>query len=195
MNHCIPFWISVLWGMLDVIVCQHWTTSFRHFLKYRSSSLYLGSLCRAWKVRCLEEGPKPAQTLIMKHSEDLFLHQPVFFEGLETGLLISFKIWLLEDIIVANTFTCITWQLSVESRPRIQWKNTNAWDQKLGPYQGQLSHCTMVQCWSQNKQPPQKTQPDKDLTPFHAPHIPSAVSSSVQVLYVVPYSVSHFSLY
>lgn len=43
---------------------------------------------------------------------------------------------------------------------------------ELGPNQGQLSHCTMVQCWSQNKQPTQKTQPNKDLTPSHAPLFP-----------------------
>lgn len=180
--------------MFDVIVCQHWTTSFRHFLKYRSSSLYLGSLCRAWKVRCLEGVQKPAQIFIRTDPGDLFLYQPVFFEGLETGLLLSFKIWPLKDIIVANTFTCITWQLSVESRLWYK-KNTNSWDQKLGPNEGQLSHCTTVQCWSQNKQFPPKTQPNKDLSPFHAPHFPSAVYSPAQVFFVVPYSVSYFSVY
>lgn len=40
-------------------------------------------------------------------SWDLFFHQPVFFEGLETELLLSSKIWPLKDIVVANTVTLL----------------------------------------------------------------------------------------
>lgn len=38
-----------------------------------------------------------------KRPGDLFFYQPVFSEGLETGLLLLFKIWPLKNVIVANT--------------------------------------------------------------------------------------------
>lgn len=55
----------------------------------------------------MEGRAKTAKILRRKHPRNLFFHQQVFFEGLEAGLLLSFKIWPVKEVVVANTVTLL----------------------------------------------------------------------------------------
>lgn len=157
--------------MLYVLVCQHWSTFWN-----TDPAKYLGSLYRAWKIRCFEGRVKTAKILRRQHPRDLFFHHQVF-EGPERGLLASFKTWPLKEVVAANTVTLLSGSL-VWKPDHCAERNTNSRGQNVQP--GTALGLHKGPMLVSKKNPKTKNhQPNKNLTLCHATHFPSAVYSPV----------------
>lgn len=121
----------------------------------------------------MEGRGKTTKILRRKHPRDLFFHHQVFFEGLQGGLLLSFKNWPLEEVVVANTVTLL-FGILVSKPDHCTERNTNSWSQNVQPGTALGLHKGPV--LASQKEPPKL---NKNLTPSHAPHFPSAVYSPV----------------
>lgn len=175
--------------MLYVLVCQHWSTFWN-----TDPAKYLGSLYRAWKIRCFEGRVKTAKILRRQHPRDLFFHHQVF-EGPERGLLASFKTWPLKEVVAANTVTLLSGSLVLKPDHCAE-RNTNSRGQNVQPGTASGLHKGPMLV-SKKTQKPKTTNLTKTSPFAMLPTFPQLFTvlyrfSMWTLISESPYSVSHF---
>lgn len=73
---------------------------------------------------------KTAKIMRGKHPRNIFFYHHVFFGGLEAGLLLSFKTWLLKEVVVADIVTLSFGSLVLTPDHCLE-RNTNLWGQNI----------------------------------------------------------------